>query len=148
MLVGPREEKSVAAIEKLTGLPIERQVMEGLPEETPRPERTREARGRGPGRQRAESHGRLRHGRTEHAPRHETVSGATAEERVVVPPAPKPEAASRVTQKPPPPKSPGVRVPDARPAGHDASQLPAFLLRPIRLPPKPAKKLAVADSES
>ena len=148
MLVGPREEKSVAAIERLTGLPIERQVMEGLPEETPRPERTREARGRGPGRQRAESHGRLRHGRTEHAPRHETVSGATAEERVVVPPAPKPEATSRATQKPQPPKSPGVRVPDARPAGHDASQLPAFLLRPIRLPPKPAKKLAVADSES
>jgi hypothetical protein len=26
--------------------------------------------------------------------------------------------------------------------------LPAFLLRPIRLPPKPTKRLAVADSES
>jgi hypothetical protein len=35
-----------------------------------------------------------------------------------------------------------------RTAGHDPSQLPAFLLRPIKLPPKPAKRLAVADSDS
>jgi superfamily II DNA/RNA helicase len=148
MLVGPREEKSVAAIEKLTGLPIERQVMEGLPEETPRPERTRESRGtRGPGRQRGESQGRQRHGRTGHAPRHESVSPAPAEERVVVPPAARPEPAPRAVQRPQPPKSPEARVPEPRPAGHDASQLPAFLLRPIRLPPKPTKRLAVADNE-
>ena len=31
----------------------------------------------------------------------------------------------------------------------DASQLPAFLLRPIKLPPKlPPKRLAVAETES
>ena len=82
MLVGPRDEKSVAAIEKLTGLPIERQVMEGLPEETPRPERTRESRGtRGPGRQRGEGRGRHGHGRTDHGARHESVAAAPAEER-------------------------------------------------------------------
>ena len=148
MLVGPRDEKSVAAIEKLTGLPIERQAMEGLPEETPRPERTREGRGRGPGRQRSENRGRQRNARTDHAPRHQTVAAAPAEERVAVPQGSKPEPQPRAAQRPQPPKTAEARSADARPAGHDASQLPAFLLRPIRLPPKPAKRLAAADSES
>jgi superfamily II DNA/RNA helicase len=145
MLVGPREEKSVAAIEKLTGLPIERQVMEGLPAETPRPARTREPQR---GRQRGESRGRQRHGRTDHGPRHETVTSAPAEQNVPIPPAPKPEPAPRAAQRPQQPKAAEARSPEPRPAGHDASQLPAFLLRPIRLPPKPAKRLAAADSES
>src|SRR5258706_733475 len=148
MLVGPRDEKSVAAIEKLTGLPIERQVMEGLPEETPRPERTRDSHGRGAGRQRGESRGRQRHGRSDHAPRHESVASAPAEERVAVQHAPKPEPAPRAAQRPQLPQTSETRAPEARPAGHDASQLPAFLLRPIRLPPKPTKRLAIADSES
>src|SRR5258705_5326462 len=48
MLAGPRAEKSVAAIRQLAGVPIERQMMEGLPEETHRPAQARETRGRGP----------------------------------------------------------------------------------------------------
>jgi len=145
MLVGPREEKSVAAIEKLTGLPIERQVMEGLPAETPQPARAREPQR---GHQRGESRGRHRHARTDHGTRHEAITAAPAAEIVPVPHAPKPEPAPRAAQRPQQPKTPEARSPEPRPAGHDASQLPAFLLRPIRLPPKPAKRLAAADSES
>src|SRR5205085_9184095 len=138
-----------AAIEKLTALPIERQVMEGLPEETARPERTRESRGtRGAGRQRGEGRGRHGHGRTDRGARHEAVAAAPAEERASVTHAAKPEPAPRAAQKPQPPQTPEARSPEARTSGHDPSQLPAFLLRPIRLPPKPAKRLAAADSDS
>jgi hypothetical protein len=70
------------------------------------------------------------------------------EERVVVPHAPKPEPQPRAAQRPQQPKAAEPRTSEPRPAGHDASQLPAFLLRPIRLPPKPTKRLAAADSES
>jgi superfamily II DNA/RNA helicase len=145
MLVGPRDEKSVAAIEKLTGLPIERQAMEGLPAEMPRPERARESQR---GRQRGENRGRQRRGRTDHGTRPEPVASGPVEERVPVQHAVKPEPAPRAVQRPQQPKTPETRSPDPRPAGHDASQLPAFLLRPIRLPPKQAKGLAAADSES
>src|SRR5712672_2630838 len=118
MLVGPREEKSVAAIEKLTGLPIERQVMEGLPAETPQPARAREPQR---GRQRGESRGRHRHARTDHGTRNEAVTVAPAAEIVPVPHAPKPEPAPRAAQRPPQPKTPEARSPEPRPAGHDAS---------------------------
>ncbi len=57
MLVGSRDEKCVSAIEKLMGAPIPRRAMEGLPEEAPKPERARDARG---GRGRDRSRGRER----------------------------------------------------------------------------------------
>jgi superfamily II DNA/RNA helicase len=63
MLVGSRDEKYVSAIEKLTGQPIERRIMEGLPEETSRPER--ETRGRTSRRDRTS--GREHHPRPSHA---------------------------------------------------------------------------------
>jgi superfamily II DNA/RNA helicase len=139
MLVGSRDEKCVAAIEKLIGLPIARRAMEGLPEEQARPERTRDPRARH-GRQRGEGRERHGRGRTEHAARHEPVAVA-AEERA---PAPKPAALEPIRQNLIQERK---KSPEPRPAGHDASQLPAFLLRPVRLPSKPEKKLAVADNE-
>ena len=147
MLVGHRDEKSVAAIEKLIGQPIERRVMEGLPEESPRPERTRDTRARGQGRHRGEGRGRQGHGRNEQRPAQEAattpISVAVAQAPVAAR-EPRPEPSRRGPVK----KTETPKPAEARPAGHDASQLPAFLLRPVKLPPKPTKKLAVAESDN
>ena len=147
MLVGSRDEKCVAAIEKLTGQPIPRRAMEGLPEELPRPKTAKDARGRG--RDRGRSDRRERHGQ-EHS--------HTREERQAAPePAPIRQAPTPAETRPQPVaarapaqvKKPEPRKPhEPKPAGYDASQLPAFLLRPIKLPPKPTKRLAVAETES
>ena len=140
MLVGSRDEKCVAAIEKLIGEPIARRAMEGLPEETRPPVRVRDSRTRGHGRR---VQGRERHGhaRNEHKLRHdEAPSAAPAEERTAAPPI-APVVASIGALKGARPNVPGA-------APYDASQLPAFLLRPVRLPPKPAKKLVAVDSEN
>jgi len=154
MLVGARDEKSVAAIEKLIGLPIPRRAMEGLPEESPRPERTRDSRGRG--RERQHGPGRERHGkgRGEHKARHEPerhdIVAAPAEARAAVPrdfapasgPAPAPHSPAKTRERPRPPET------AAGSASYDSSQLPAFLLRPVPLPPRVSKKLAAAESET
>src|SRR5215471_7011395 len=63
MLFTHRDEKNVAAIEKLIGQTIERRVMEGIPEETPRAEQRKHGRGRDrdhrrEGRARRDGHGR------------------------------------------------------------------------------------------
>ena len=47
MLLSRGDEKNIAAIEKLTGQPIERQVMDNLPVEEVRPEREGQGQGRG-----------------------------------------------------------------------------------------------------
>ena len=140
MLVSSRDEKYVAAIEKLTGQQIERRVMEGLPEETHRPER--DARHRGDRRNRSgREHHRDHRARTrnENRPHPEPVL-AVAEERPVV-------AAKPVAAEPPKPR-PQAKQPETRSPGHDASQLPAFLLRPVRLPPvRTPRKLATAEND-
>jgi superfamily II DNA/RNA helicase len=148
MLVGARDEKCVAAIEKLMGLTIARRAMEGLPEEAPRPDRAREPRGRG--RERKRGHGRepQPHGhRASYEPHVATTSTAPAPalERPVTAHVPTREPSPRhhVNKSEPRPKQG-----EARASGHDASQLPAFLLRPVKLPPKPVRKLAGAESES
>jgi superfamily II DNA/RNA helicase len=158
MLVGSRDEKCVAAIEKLIGYPVTRRVMEGLPEEAPRPERARDSRARGNG-QRGQGRERHGHGRNEHKPRHDVVSAVSAVSAVpVIPVAPVAElpvaaarsvAPEKLSRSPALAHKPQLPKPAAEPraAGYDASQLPAFLLRPIRLPPKPVKKLAVVESE-
>jgi len=139
MLVGSRDEKSVAAIEKLIGEPITRRVMEGLPEETRTPERSRDSRTRGYGRR---GQGRERHGhaRNENRVRHEPAPAAP-EERAATSHSTVPAMAPAEAVKKPAPNGSGA-------SGYDASQLPAFLLRPVKLPPKPARKLATAESEN
>ena len=145
MLVGARDEKCVAAIERLMGSPIPRRAMEGLPEETPKPERSRESRGRGRERTRGRGRERVPHG-------HE----ASYEPASVALPAPpqahraEPHIPQREAQpRPRPPKAePYPRQVEARVGGHDPSQLPAFLLRPVKLPPKTVRKLAGAENET
>jgi len=150
MLVGPRDEKYVAAIEKLTGMPIPHRVMEGLPEETPRPERTRDGKGRGRERQRGQGRERHGHGRSEprhnaHEPAPVLAVPAVAEERPIPVQAPPREHAPRHQPKP----AERAQTSESRTkGGYDGSQLPAFLLRPVKLPPKPVRKLATADNES
>ena len=157
MLVGGRDEKCVAAIEKLTGMPIPRRAMEGLPEEMPRPKTARDSRGRGRDRDRSRSGDRReRHG---HEHSHTRNDHQAATEPAAIRPAPVPVPEHRPVphvpeHRPAPPiavapkKPESPKQPAAKPAGHDASQLPAFLLRPIKLPPKPAKPLAVAETDT
>src|SRR6266852_6380808 len=105
MLVGPRDEKSVAAIEKLTGLPIERQVMEGLPEEMPRPhsnnrrdgQRHRDGRGRGSNNNRDARH-RGPQKTSHHASTPPSIEEKDA--RTPVPLAPQPAPHRQQAQKP------------------------------------------------
>jgi superfamily II DNA/RNA helicase len=157
MLVGSRDEKCVAAIEKLIGYPVTRRVMEGLPEEEPRPERARDSRTRGGHGQRGQGRERHGRGRSEHKSRQDAVPAASALPFIPAAPAaelhvaaPRSVAPEKLSRSPAPAHKPQSPKPAAEPraAGYDASQLPAFLLRPIRLPPKPAKKLAAAESES
>jgi superfamily II DNA/RNA helicase len=141
MLVNHRDEKCVAAIEKLIGQPIERRVMEGLPEEEPQRERgPRSERGQGRGhggdrsrRRGSDSRPRAEHG--EHRARVEHVPSVPA-------PAPGPAEAARPREERPA-KPREHRAPHAavkpRDVPRDVNELPAFLLRPVRLPAKPAK---------
>ena len=149
-LVGQHDEKCLAAIERLIGNKIERRVMEGLPEETPQQNRGRDRGGRGDRRGRGGRDREHKHSRHEQRerPKHEIPQepAIAANQQ----PAPKPVAAAPVErrQEPRPPQT-AARAPQApapsRPKtqGHDASQLPAFLLRPVTLPDKPVKKPAV-----
>jgi superfamily II DNA/RNA helicase len=146
MLVAGRDEKCVTAIEKLIGQTIPRRAMEGLPEELPRPKAPRDSRGRSRDRSRGDR--RERHGHEHSHTRSDHQAGAepAAPRQPAVPNEHRPAA---VAAHPPAPKKPErPRQPEPKPAGHDASQLPAFLLRPIKLPPKPAKRLAAAETES
>jgi superfamily II DNA/RNA helicase len=146
MLVGRRDERNVAAIEKLIGQPIERRAMEGLPPEEPRPEHARD-------RQRDE---RGRRGRTRGSTREngrDVLSKKNGVQPPAIPsePAPQPvekpvrqqEAAkNRGPRQPRTPRSDRPTAPGSRPAetpSHQISQLPAFILRPVRLPAKPVK---------
>ena len=150
MLVGSRDEKCVAAIEKLMGSAIPRRAMQGLPEEAPKPERSRDARG-GRGRERSRGKGRERepvpHGhRASYEPATVTLPAATESQPIAA------AAPAQVQAALPRSHSPkgGSHTSQAEPrsGGHDPSQLPAFLLRPVRLPPKTARKLAEVESET
>ena len=132
------------------GAAIPRRAMEGLPEEAPKPERTRDARGgRGRERPRGRERERVPHGhRASYEPASVTAPAAAAAEirpalaqipvQAVLPRnhSPKAEAHPHPTQAEP------------RSGGHDPSQLPAFLLRPVKLPPRAVRKLAGAESET
>jgi superfamily II DNA/RNA helicase len=119
-LVGKGQEKYLTAIENLTGKKIERRVMEGLPEEQAHIEPRRRSTGD-------------RSRRRERQPE-KPVSVPEA-----VAPAPQPKTA-KIEQRPT-----QHEVPLA--ATRDATQLPAFLMRPVKLPPRPTKPLATAEAD-
>ncbi len=151
MLVNARDEKNVSAIEKLTGQKIERRIVEGLPEEEPQREGRRSERGRGAARG-GRDRGRHResHVRKEDHPRaHRTNAEhpVTAEAPVAVA-AKASQAREERAHKAREPREARHSQPERKPASNpapkaaessDASQLPAFLLRPVRFPAKTAK---------
>jgi len=162
MLVGRRDEKNVSAIEKLIGQPIARRAMEGLPEEEPRPEHTRDRHRSERGQRNSAGRGRGRkNGNGYDSPAAVMHANGTAlapspvlaspQMPVEAKPAPRPQAvkAHEPRQQRPTRNGSGPEKPNGKPNGqesrpvkangHDASQLPAFILRPVRLPPKTAK---------
>ena len=129
MLVTRRDEKNVTAIEKLIGQTIVRRAIEGLVADQPAAERPRRERPRGD---------RRPSGRPSHSHAHSTESTNAR----ITPEAPRERAAD--TRKQAAPKAASVPAPESKPPQKkDAFELPAFLLRPIKLPElKPAKKPA------
>jgi hypothetical protein len=131
--------------------------MEGLPEEEPRPEHTTRDRHRGERGHRSGGRGRSRkngNGHDNHANGAAlTVSPVVtaAQMPVEAKPVPHPQAVktheprqqrtsrneSHAEKPNGKPNGQAPRPPKAN--GHDASQLPAFILRPVRLPPKTVK---------
>jgi superfamily II DNA/RNA helicase len=138
VLVTRRDEKNFAAIEKLIGQTITRRSMDIQVDETRSSrshDRDRSRRGKKP-----DSQGRRPSGR----PHHQAEASAP---RPVAPP--REIAAEPARKRHESPKPVAHTAPEPRP-GHsrDASELPAFLLRPIKLPAlKPAKKTATAERE-
>jgi len=143
MLVTHRDEKNVTAIEKLIGLPIARRIMEVAPEDQRAPERPRDRgrRDKPPSRHGGRSNGRAAHSRPVEA--------------VAARPAPPPrEPIADAPRKRPDAVPPKVHTPvEARPAptgahSRDAAELPAFLLRPVKLPAlKPARKADISERQ-
>ncbi len=180
MLMSRSDEKSLAAIEKLTGQPIERREMD-LPVEEERAHAaahgrdrnsdSRRGRGRG-GRERERgprnqgprneaSHSEAPRAENAHHAEPAVVSDAVAVQAVaqntVERPQPKPRREPRSQATPrrdPRPVAASTAVPVAAPVTaaaapaivgtRDASQLPAFLLRPVPIAPKTRKN----DNES
>jgi len=138
MLVTRRDEKSFAAIEKLTGQTIARRTMDIPVDETRSNrshERDRSRRGKKP-----DGQGRRPNGRPFHQAEAPAPRPAPPPREIVAEPARKRHEG---------PKPSAHTAPEPRP-GHsrDASELPAFLLRPIKLPAlKPVKKASVSERE-
>ena len=145
MLVTHRDEKNVTAIEKLIGQPIARRVMEVAPEDQRAPERPRER-----GRRDQKSSGRSRRpdGRSTHS--HSQPVEAAAVRSVAPPPRESaPEARKRSDAAHPKAHMPAEPRPVPK-SGHtrDAAELPAFLLRPVKLPAlKPARKADISERQ-
>jgi superfamily II DNA/RNA helicase len=131
MLVTRRDEKNVAAIEKLIGQTIARQTMDIPIDHERAQDRSRERSRRG---KKSDDRGRRPNGR----PQHQAEASAPR-------PAPPQKIAADTSRKRAEIAKPVQHAaPEPRP-GHsrDASELPAFLLRPIKLPAlKPARKSA------
>ena len=151
MLVTPRDEKNVVAIEKLMGLSIARRAMEIAPEDQRAPERPRD-RPRRDDRNKNAGRGRRSNGRQAHShpveaavvhaapnpPRHQAAPDAARQRPDIQKSAPQLEAHA-LTDPRPAPKGAHTR---------DAAELPAFLLRPVKLPAlKPARKTEVAERQ-
>jgi superfamily II DNA/RNA helicase len=133
MLVTRRDEKNFAAIEKLIGQTIARRTMDIPIDEQRAADRSRDRSRRA---KKSDGHGRRPKGRPPHQ--------AEAPAPRPAPPPPQKIAADASRKKPENAKPSSHSAPEPRP-GHsrDASELPAFLLRPIKVPAlKPTKKAA------
>jgi len=161
MLATPRDAKYVEAIEKLTKTVVPHRTLEGLAEASearpPREDRGgRDRNSRGPQRGRKPD----RHREHPVKPHGQVASmepaKADAVQSVQQPAQPRPQEQPRrehqprpprqQQHQPQPPKQPRLAEPrhseprHAEPKNTDAAQLPAFLLRPVKLPPeKPAR---------
>jgi len=167
-LVGRSDEKNVSAIESLIGQNVERRIMEGLPAEQEHrspPRRSGEKRGRG---------GRPERNRRREPAKREPVARTANSETVAVPRVspivnpPPPEKAAPIDR---PARaetakrkfsSPKPKAAEQKPKASNRTeakaggprraipedQLPAFLLRPVTLPPKNTKKLQDKGEET
>lgn len=157
-LVGRSDEKNVDAIESLIGQNVERRIMEGLPPEQPRrgPQRqNNEKRGRGRGK------GPERTRRREPAKR-EPAAKAPSNQEAPVETATPVKAAQQPEKAMKSPAAPKQKTEERKPSinrqrdvqnnGQRSTipedQLPAFLLRPVNLPPKSVKKAKDKDAET
>jgi superfamily II DNA/RNA helicase len=153
MLATSRDFKQVEAIEKLTGNKLTRRTLEGLAEATQerpkddrRGNRDRNKRSGSGGRGRERDHHRKVPHHGHHAamepvetqapaPVQEQAAAPQAEQRPAEQPhAPRPPKQDRQRHKPQKQSRP-QQQPQQKAPGADASQLPAFLLRPVKLPP-------------
>ncbi len=120
--------------------------VDGLPEEHEKPhsnnrrdgQRHRDGRGRGSNNNRDARH-RGPQKTSHHASTPPSIEEKDA--RTPVPLAPQPAPHRQQAQKPQRPTP--TRSSESN--GHDPSQLPAFLLRPVQLPPRPVKKTSATD---
>jgi hypothetical protein len=134
MLVTRRDEKNVAAIEKLIGQPIARRSIEIPAGEQRSPDRPKRER-RSPGRERRPTGARAQ----SQAPRGRAIGGSASLG---------PAATGSVRTKAGEPKVTAPSEPETG-QSRDASELPAFLLRPVKLPAlKPARKATARQPES
>jgi superfamily II DNA/RNA helicase len=164
MLATPRDFKQVEAIEKLTGGKPARRTLEGLAEATQERPAGEHRGGRDKDRNKRGSGGRDRgrerdhHRKVPHHGHHASTEPTEAQPSAASAPiaeqaAAAPQQAPRNDQsrQPRPPRQdrprndqqkqsrPQQQQPQQKAPGVDASQLPAFLLRPVKLPtPKPA----------
>jgi superfamily II DNA/RNA helicase len=161
MLATSRDFKQVEAIEKLTGSKPAHRTLEGLAEATQdrppsehRGNRDRNKRGSSGGRDRERDH----HRKVPHHGHHAAMAPSEAQPSAAPAPvheqAAAPQPVARSEQPRPPrqdrPRNNGAQKqshpqqqPQQKAPGIDASQLPAFLLRPVKLPaakPAPGKK--------
>ncbi|HTT98776.1 MAG TPA: DEAD/DEAH box helicase [Rhizomicrobium sp.] len=159
MLASPRDEKYIDAIQKLTGNKIPARTLEGLAEATqarpPRDDRGGRDRGKSRGgrsnnRDRERSYPVKPHGQvasmepTAPTPQAAVAAAAPAQPAPHAHPAPRHDHRNDHRQKQ---HSPKPQHQNQKPQRHqqeddmrdERSQLPAFLLRPVKLPPAPEK---------
>jgi superfamily II DNA/RNA helicase len=148
-LVGRGDERNVAAIERLIGQNVERRVMEGLPAENEEHrgregrERGRGGRDRGRGRDRHRGKERTQDHRARASEQQPRTEPKTVEApRQVAPPASPPPPQQHAPRKTERPQQAQPQAGKQERGPIDHSLLPAFVLRPVVLPPKPEKKPA------
>jgi len=145
MLATPKDNRLVEAIESLTGHPIPKRVMENLEIREDTSTRGRSSGERRPRREHRGSH----EGASRHAPDAKREQAAThPAARTAAAPAPR-AAAAPAERKPQAPRhqqaqkaQPSPRPQQPQHVDHeseDLNRLPAFVLRPVILPPKPDK---------
>ena len=152
MLASSRDEKYIEAIQKLIGTKIPARTLEGLAEATQaRPPRDDRAKRSDRGKPRGRSERDRKHSHPV-KPHGQVASMEPASPPIAQPTASAPQPAQarndhrqgpRHPSSKPHAQKPQHQKPQAEPASDERSQLPAFLLRPVKLPPaveKPAPR--------